>query len=60
MNGTWRAFMTSVFDNKENLSEEEVVRRFRKVVGRDMTPEERVNLSLRPETLAKPNPEKKD
>ncbi len=52
--------MTSVFDNEENLSEEEVVRRFRKVVGRDMTPEERINLSLLPESLAKPNPEKKD
>jgi ribosomal protein S21 len=33
--------MGNAFDNEESLTHEEVLRRFKKVMGREMTPEEK-------------------
>jgi hypothetical protein len=46
-------------DPEETLTHEEVMRRFRKVLGRDMTPEERHAFFLPPEPPADPSPEKR-
>ena len=47
-----------MFDPEETLTHEEVVLRFRKVLGRDMTPEERHSFFLPPETQNEPKAEK--
>jgi hypothetical protein len=38
--------MTTAFDNEESLNPEEILLRFKKVLGRDMTPEERRDFFL--------------
>jgi len=41
--------MATAFDNEESLTPEEVLLRFKKIIGRDMTPEEKHRFFL-PET----------
>jgi len=44
----------TVFDNEEPMTPEETLRRFKKVMGRDMTPDERQRFFLlkHPEAVA--------
>jgi hypothetical protein len=44
-------------DPEETLTHEEILLRFKKVLGRDMTPEERHAFFLPPNTPAEPDPE---
>jgi hypothetical protein len=51
--------MTAQSDPEESLTHEEIMLRFKKVLGRDMTPEERHRFFLPPEPpKRKPHPEK--
>jgi len=51
--------MATAFDNEESLTPEEVLLRFRKIMGRDMTAEEKDRLFVTWQlTPHKPNPEK--
>jgi hypothetical protein len=51
--------MTTAFDHEESLTTEEILLRFRKVIGRDMTPEEKDRFFLpRPLTPNEPNLQK--
>jgi len=43
--------MATAFDNEESLTPEEILLRFKKIIGRDMTPEEKVKFFLRAESL---------
>jgi hypothetical protein len=43
-----------VFDAEDTLTHEEVLIRFKRVIGRDMTPEERCSFFLPPELPANP------
>jgi hypothetical protein len=45
-----------MFDPEESLTHEEILRRFRKIMGRDMTPEEKRRFFLPAETPPEPNP----
>ena len=47
-----------MFDPEETLTHEEVLLRFKKVVGRDMTPEERHAFFLPPEAPSEADGEK--
>jgi hypothetical protein len=48
---------STMFDPEETLTHEEVMLRFKKVFGRNMTPEERHAFFLPPEVPTEPNPE---
>jgi hypothetical protein len=51
--------MATAFDHEESLTPEEILLRFRKITGRDMTPEEKDCFFLPHHlNLAEPNPEK--
>jgi hypothetical protein len=48
--------MGTLFDDEESLTPEEILLRFRKVIGRDMTPEEKRGFFLPPETPIEKKP----
>jgi hypothetical protein len=48
--------MATVFDDEESLTHEEVLHRFKKVIGRDMTPEEKRSFFLPAETPTEKKP----
>jgi hypothetical protein len=50
--------MATAFDNEESLTPEEVLLRFKKILGRDMTPAEKDAFFLPREFPVEPNPEK--
>jgi hypothetical protein len=51
--------MATAFENEEPLTPEEILLRFRKIMGRDMTPDEKDRFFLSCQLIAsKPNPEK--
>jgi hypothetical protein len=50
--------MATAFDNEEPLTPEEILLRFRKIMGRDMTPEEKHRFFLPPEPPTEPSHEK--
>jgi len=45
-----------MFDPEESLTHEEILLRFEKVIGRDMTPEEKHHFFLPPEFRLPPSP----
>ena len=45
--------MFTVFDHEEPLTPEEILLRFRKIMGRDMTPKEKHDFFLPLETIRK-------
>jgi len=49
--------MATAFDNEDSLTPEEILLRFKKIIGRDMTPEEKKTFFLPPEIPSEPNPE---
>jgi hypothetical protein len=49
--------MNTAFDNEEPMTPEEITHRFKKVMGREMTPEEKHSFFLFPEIQSDPNPE---
>jgi hypothetical protein len=46
--------MATAFDDEESMTREEILLRFKKVMGSDMTPEEKHNFFLPTEPRAKP------
>lgn len=48
----------SMFNPEESLTHDEILRRFRKVMGREMTPEEKRRFFLPPDHTDTPNPDK--
>jgi hypothetical protein len=48
--------MATVFDDEESLTHEEVLLRFKKIIGREMTPEEKLSFFLPSETLIEKKP----
>jgi len=50
--------MGTAFDYEDSLTHEEIQRRFKKIIGREMTPEEKCNFFLPPETTTEPDLEK--
>jgi hypothetical protein len=46
--------MATAFENEESMTPEDILLRFRKILGRDMAPEERSYFFLPPEPPAKP------
>jgi hypothetical protein len=51
------ALLTAAFDNEDTLTHDEIQHRFKKIMGREMTPEEKHSFFLPPEIPADPNPE---
>jgi hypothetical protein len=49
--------MNTAFDNEESMTPEEIMHRFKKVMGREMTPEEKHSFFLPPVIQTEPNPE---
>jgi hypothetical protein len=49
--------MNTAFDDEESLTPEEIMRRFKKIMGREMTPEEKQSFFLPPVIQTEPNPE---
>jgi hypothetical protein len=49
--------MNTAFDHEECLTPEEIMHRFKKIMGREMTPEEKHSFFLPPEIQTEPNPE---
>jgi hypothetical protein len=50
--------MTVHFDPNATLTQQEVLIRFKKIFGRELTPEERHDFMLTPEPSAKQDPKK--
>lgn len=50
--------MGTAFDDEDSLTHDEIQRRFKKIIGREMTPEEKRNFFLPIETTTEPKPEK--
>jgi hypothetical protein len=50
--------MATAFDNEEPLTHEEILLRFKKIMGRDMTPEEKHKFFLPTEISIEPDSEK--
>ena len=50
--------MGTAFDNEEPLSPEEILLRFKKIMGRDMTPDEKHKFFLPAEIRTEPDSEK--
>jgi hypothetical protein len=49
--------MNTAFDNEESMTAEEIMHRFKKIMGREMTPKEKHSFFLFPEIQTDPNPE---
>jgi hypothetical protein len=49
--------MATAFDNEESTTHEEILLRFKKIIGREMTSEEKHRFFLPPDTTAEPSPE---
>lgn len=50
--------MATAFDDEESLTHKEILLRFKKILGREMTPEEKRIFFLLPETATEPSPGK--
>jgi hypothetical protein len=50
--------MATAFDHEESLTHAEVQLRFKKIIGREMTPEEMKEFLLPPEVQTNPSPDK--
>jgi hypothetical protein len=49
--------MATAFDNEESMTHEEILLRFKKIIGREMTSEEKHRFFLPPDTPTEPSPE---
>jgi hypothetical protein len=48
--------MATAFDDEESMTHEEILLRFKKIIGREMTPEEKHKFFLLPDTPTEPSP----